>query len=380
MLPDDLFQAVDNAVGSNSSSAALDLLVGEFRETGRYDLLFEVRKMRKRLELGLPLIQAESSNCLPEQLRSVYEQSLIGAAREAGELYLAGGNIPAAYRYLRAIGETQLVAEAIEKADPGEDLENVIAIAFQEGIHPSKGLELILRNHGMCRAITAFATHVVEKDREDCMALLVRELHAEVLQRMRSTIEGREGAAPTGTSLSDLMTGRSWLFGEYDYYVDTSHLTSVIPYCLEVTRENTLRLLDELCEYGRHLSPNFAFHAQPPFEDGYDDYGHYIKAARRQDEEEHVRHFQEKAARADPETVGSAPAQLLVSLLARLGRFQEALDVFLRYLGDEDPVYLQCPNALQLCDAAKDYERMRGLARDRGDVLSYAVAALMAKV
>jgi hypothetical protein len=379
MPPDTLFHAVDTALESNSPAEALDLLADEFRRSGRYDLLFEARGMRKRLELGLPLIQTEPSSSFPEHVRPAYEDAMIAAAREAGNLHLAAGNIPAAYRYLRLLGETGQIAASIENAEPGEDLDAVISIAFENGVHPVKGLDLILRNHGMCRAITAFGMHEIEKDREKCIALLVRELHGEIVNRMRHAIEQQEGAAPAQTSVPELMAGRDWLFGEYDYYVDTSHLTSLIPYCLEVTDRETLRLLDELCEYGTHLSPNFAFKAQPPFEDGYVDYGHYIKAALGIDTEEHTQHFRDKAAHCDPEIAGSAPAQLLVTLLARLDRYQEALDVFQQYLADEDPTYHRCPNALQLCHAAQNYEQMRGVAREHGDILSYAAASLLSR-
>ena len=373
---DELFAAVDAALASSDPGETLDLLAREFRAGGRYDLLFEARNMRQRFQLGLPLVQTGPLN-LPEDLRPAYEESALAAAREAGELYLAAGDIPAAYRYFRAIGDPAPVAAAIENSDPGEKLEEVIAIAFQEGVHPAKGLELILKNHGMCRAITSFGMYAVEKDRERCMDLLVRELHAEIVERMSRAIEQREGAAPPARTLPELMAGRDWLFGEYDYYVDTSHLTSVIPYCLEVTGKETLRLIDELCQYGARLSSTFAFKGNPPFENGYEDYGHYVKALIGDRREEHIGHFHEKAGNADPETVGSAPAQVLVGLLSRLERHAEALDVFLEYLRDEDPAWLRCPNALQLCYAARDYERMRRIARDRGDVLSYAAAAAL---
>jgi hypothetical protein len=333
--------------------------------------------MRKRLELGLPLIQTESSSSFPADRRAAYDDAMIAAAREAGQLYLAAGNIPAGYRYLRAIGETAPVAEAIATAEPQDDLEEVIGIAFQEGVHPVKGLELIFRHHGMCRAITAFGMYAVEKDREACIALLVRELHAEVVERMSRTIEQQEGARPAAASIPELMAGRDWLFGEYDYYVDTSHLTSVIPYCLEVSDAEMLRLLQELCEYGQHLSPTFAFKAQPPFEDGYADYGRYIKAVRGVDVDEQVRHFREKAEQADPEVAGSAPAQTLVNLLVRLERYEQALEVWLTHLAQEDPMYLRCPNALELCYRAGDFGRMRELARERGDVLTYTAASVL---
>src|SRR3954451_5153462 len=142
MPPDTLFHAVDTALESNSPAEALDLLADEFRRGGRYDLLFEARGMRKRLDLGLPLIQPEPSSSFPEHVRPAYEDAMIAAAREAGNLSLAAGNTPAAYRYLRLLGETGQIAASIENAEPGEDLDAVISIAFENGVHPVKGLEL----------------------------------------------------------------------------------------------------------------------------------------------------------------------------------------------------------------------------------------------
>jgi hypothetical protein len=241
MLSDDLFRTVDAVLDSESPADALEMLAGEFRACGRYDLLFEARTMRKRVDLGLPLVQTEPSSSFPDEVRTVYDQAVIAAAREAGELYLAAGNIPSGWRYLRAIGELAPVAAAIENAQPDEDLDELIAIAFQEGVHPLKGLELILRNQGICRAITALGMQAVEKDREACIDLLIRELHSEAVERIRKTVEQQEGAAPQENCLPGLMQGRPWLFGEYDYYVDTSHLTSLLPYCLEVTKVETLQ-------------------------------------------------------------------------------------------------------------------------------------------
>jgi hypothetical protein len=374
----DLFDAVDNALKSASPVEALQMLACEFHQMGRYDLQFEARSMAKRVELGLPPIQTESSTSFPEDLRPAYEEAIVAAAREAGELYLRAGNIPAGYHYFRAIGDTAPVAAAIEKAEPEETaVESVVAVAFQEGVHPAKGLELMLRHHGMCRAITAFGMYAVEKSREECLALLVNALYSEIVERMSRVIEAQEGAAPAAKRIPELMKDREWLFGEYDYYVDTSHLTSLIPYCMNVQNEETLRSLADLCEYGQRLSPHFAFRAQPPFEDGYVDYGHYIKAVLGEDADEHIQHFHAKAAGADPDEEGTDAAQLLVSLLHRLRRYGEALEVFTRYLKEEDPAYLRCPTAMQLCHAAADYKALQQIARERGDVLSYAAARFL---
>jgi hypothetical protein len=377
----DLFASVDAALNSGSPAEALDMLAREFHQRGWYDLLFEARGMAKRLELGLPLIQTESSTSFPDDVRPAWEAAVVAAAREAGELHLQAGNIAAGYRYFRAIGDVAPVAAALEKAEPGDDFEDVIAIAFQHGVHPSKGLQLILQRHGICRAITTFGMYGAEKDREQCIALLVSAVHAETATRIMRAIEQQEGAAPPETALPELMNGREWLFGEWDCYVDTSHLTSIIPYCLDVQDPDTLRLLDELCEYGCRLSANFAFSGQPPFENGYVDYGHYVKAVTGADAVPHIRHFYQKAieAEAEPEAAGTEAAQLLVGLLSRLGRNAEAVEAFSRFLSNENPAYLRCPTAMQLSYAAADYDRMRETARERGDVLSYTAARLLAR-
>jgi hypothetical protein len=376
----DLFASVDAALKSGSRADAFDMLAREFRQSGLYDLLFEARGMAKRLELGLPLIQTESSASFPDDVRPAYEAAVVAAAREAGELYLQAGNIPAGYRYLRAIGDLTPVVAAIDQVEPGDDIDDVIAIAFQHGVHPAKGLQLILRSHGICRAITAFGMHGAEKDRQQCLALLVSAVHVEATERIIRAIVGQEGAAPPATSLPELINGRDWLFGEWDYYVDNSHLMSIIPYCLELTDTGALRLLDELCDYGARLSPNFAFKGQPPFEDGYVDFGHYIKAVLGVNPDLHIQHFYRKAmeSKAESDATGNEAAQILVALLDRLGRHREALAAFSQFLSDEDPAYLRCPTAMQLSYAAADYERLRETARERGDLLSYTAASLLA--
>src|SRR3954449_6751503 len=115
-----LFDAVDTALKSGSPGEVFEMLAREFREMGRYDLLFELRGMAKRLELGLPLIQTESSSTFSDELRPVYDDAVIAAAREAGELYLQARDIPAAFRYFRAIGDLSPVSDAIAKAEPGD--------------------------------------------------------------------------------------------------------------------------------------------------------------------------------------------------------------------------------------------------------------------
>jgi len=94
--------------------------------------------------------------------------------------------------------------------------------------------------------------------------------------------------------------------------------------------------------------------------------------------EEGVRYFNNKLEVTDFEQVGSGPAQLVVNLLVRLGRQQEALDVFLKYLRKTDPTQLNCPNAVQLCQMASAYDRLKEVSLQDNDLLSFAAASLQA--
>jgi hypothetical protein len=373
-MPEETFDVLDRYLQAGDRSGGLDYLIEHFRQTRNLHLFFEAKLMKKRLELGLPLIQSEASSAFPPDLRGAYDQAMIEAARETGTLALEGGDIAKAWPYFRAIGEPSPIAKAIENAEAGESVDRLIDIAFREGVHPAKGLEFILKQHGMCQAITAFGMYAVEKGRADCICLLVKNLHAEIMERMGRAIESVEGTRPTAGTIVELFAGKDWLFGEYDTYVDTSHLQSILQYSMEVTDPGTLRLLEHLCEYGKKLSPMFQLRGQPPFENTYVDYGEYIRAVLGDDVEARLEHFRKKVEESNPDEVGTVAAQLYVNLAARLGHFGEAIEVSTKYLADEDPSDLACPSTLQLCNMAKDYARLRELARIRGDLLSYVAA------
>jgi hypothetical protein len=67
---------------------------------------------------------------------------------------------------------------------------------------------------------------------------------------------------------------------------------------------------------------------------------------------------------------------VLVTLLVRLERYDEAIDVAVRYLGGIPAAQLGCPTALQLCQMAGNWDRLRQLARGQGDLVSFAAALL----
>ena len=374
----DVFELVEEALESGGSKAAFDVVLDKLRSEKNYPLLFEARLMQKRHELGLPLIQVESAPDLPEKTQSAYQQATVDAAREVGSLFLADGHIPSAWPYFRAIGESTSVAEAIEQIEPQEGIDAIIEIAFYEGANPSKGFELILANYGICRAITTYGQYPGTEGREDCARLLVGTLHSELLGTLKRVVSDQEGSAPETDSISELIRGRDWLFEGNGYYIDSSHVASVVQLSLELEDRQILKLVLELADYGKRLSSLFQYKGDPPFQNIYEDHAVYLQALLGEDEEGAVEHFRTKVEESPPNGEESVPAQVLVGLLARLGRYPEAIEVSSEHLADVPSSELVCPSLPQLCQQAGAYKKLGILSRQQGDLLSYTAAALQA--
>jgi hypothetical protein len=370
------FDLVEAAIATGGAASALDLLAHKFIAEKQYPQLFETRLMQKRLELGLPLIQLGAIEDLPEPQRTSYEGGVRQAARETGELFLADGDIPHAWPYFRAIGDRETIASAIENAGAGEQMDALIDIALGERVHPRKGLELVIAQHGICRAITYFEQFPNLEDREACLILLVRTLRAELIANLKSAIACQESQPPTANSIPQLIAGRDWLFGEFDAYVDTSHVINIIRFALDLQNDEAIRLALELCEYGAHLSQQFKMRVEPPFEDIYRDHAIYLRALLGEDLTAAIAHFKDKTlAQADPMRAIQS-AQVLVGLLVRHQRYREAAEVSLEHLNDVPPGRLAGPTLFQLCELAGDSDRLKTLARERGDLLSFAAGAI----
>src|SRR5260370_8086950 len=172
----------------------------------------------------------------------------------------------------------------------------------------------MLAHYGICRAITYFEQYPDPKTREECIALLVRTLHHELVENLQRAITQREGSAPDAQNIPPLIAGRDWLFGDMDYYADTSHVIAVIRFALDLHETEALRMALEICRYGDHLSHNFKYRVDPPFEDVSRDHAKYIEALLAENETAAIDHFPKKA----PER--PSPPQVLPALLCPLKR------------------------------------------------------------
>jgi hypothetical protein len=173
-----LFELLEQTLRSEGPSAGFDFLIRTSREQKNYPLLLEARLMQTRHKLGLPLLLNGPSPDLP-----AYQAAMIDVARETGSLFLADGDILHAWPYFRAIGDPGPVTVAIENLHAADD--GILQIALNEGVNPSKGFELLLERHGVCRAIDFTLQYPDRSNRTKFLQLLVRTLHAELAANLK---------------------------------------------------------------------------------------------------------------------------------------------------------------------------------------------------
>jgi hypothetical protein len=378
------FESIRRNLDREGPAKAIDRLCDSLRETKDYSKLFYALLMKKRLAMGVsPIPTAPSSELTPDQ-QEEYETAIREAARTVGGLFLDAGKIPLAFDYFRMIGERDPIAAAIDKYAPSEDedVQPIIEIAFHHGMNPKKGFDLVLDRYGICSAITfasgGFDPSLPPEVKLYCIGRLVRSLHDQLLQRLSMEVERQQSFAPSTRSIPELLNGRDWLFAEDSYYIDTSHLSSVVQMSIDLAPGDDMRLARELCAYGQKLAPSLQYPGNPPFEDVYRDTDAFLGVLLGDDVDAGIAHFRAKIT-ASPDGPDAFCAAVLVKLLVRIGRTREALEIGRTYLSKEDTRQLPCPGPMDLAAQLGDYESFAGVAKERDDPVHYLAGLIVAK-
>ncbi|MDR3635142.1 MAG: hypothetical protein P4L84_15165 [Isosphaeraceae bacterium] len=376
------FDDLDATLRGAGAEAAIDQLVQHLEQTREYRALLDALLLKARHELGLPLVPVGPLSNLPEPARTRYEDRYVDAIRSVGSKLLASGDLPSAWSYFRAIGEPEPVSKALSEYVPesgDERLGTIIEVAFNQGANPRRGFELILENYGTCSAITAFE-HLPQDEttRTACAGLLVRQLHSHLVANLRAEIAQRgQPLPPEGTPIQGLLAGRDWLFSDEAYHIDVSHLGATVRLAPILADHSIIALAVELTDYGRCLSERHRYEGEPPFERTYEDHAVYLRAVLGQDVDAAIAHFRAKIAQGDNGgPAESYAAQVLVGLLVRLNRLDEAIDVAAEHLALLPESALMCPSVAQLCQRAGQPDRLAHIAREHGDLVNYAAAIL----
>lgn len=381
-LSAETYDRLRKTLADKGPAAAVDQLCADLRELGDLNALFYALLMKKRVELGVSPFPTGPSGELPAETHVAYEQSIREAGRQIGNEFLQQHDLRKAWFYFNMLGEHDAVRNYIDQFRPldADDVQPLIEVGLYHGVHPEKGFDLVVERYGICNAITTFSGQDFSRNpaaKQHCIRTLVRNLYDQLHERLKTDLEGRGGTVPAKTSVGQIVKEHPELFEEGAYHIDTSHLSSVVQFALEMDASPERTLARELCAYGEKLSDSFKFASDPPFEKSYADYKVLLDVLDGENVEAGLKHFRDKIAPAAAEGT-TFPAEVYVNLLLKLGRKAEALAIAKQYLAGENR-QLSCPSVYELCQQESDFGGLAEAARVRNDGVNFLAGLIAGK-
>lgn len=382
------YDQLNEALQQGGVAACLDRLIEQLAEQNKHQELFEARKMQVRQQLGLPLLSNDLPDDLNEEQRRDLEDKLIDAYRtvyrDVGLLMFRSGELSQGWTLLQAAGEEAAAANELRTMEVNDDnMEEFVEVALNQGVVPELGFAAVLEHYGTCNAITTYDQAMYGRPREvqqKAARLLVDHIREDLIATVKADIAQQQGSEPTEDSLAELVAERDWLFSEGSYHIDTTHLASTVRIARVCEDEDVLRQAIDLTEYGRRLQAPFQYEGDEPFKDLYPSHALFFHAVLGEQVDEALEYFRERAESVNVEQVGTAAAEVYISLLARLGRYREAAEATLAII--PPGVFTQglAPSLFELCDNAGDFQPMIRACQERDDLLGLAAGLIQSRL
>lgn len=377
---DTFFDSLPVQLNSAGPVVTADNIAEFFRHQGAYHELFEALKMKARLELGLPAITPGPEESLGALVTDRLERSLIDACRTVGLLLLGDGRIREGWMYMRPVGDREAAAKALAAIEAtSENLDELIEVLVHEGVDVARGYGLSLSRLGTCNSITLFDSTLAYKpksDRQSAAALLVRHVHRELMNSLRSDLGRREGKPPLGESAEAILAEFPGLLRDGSYHLDTTHLSSTVRIGRVLDDASLQRQCLDIAMYGRNLHPQFQYPGDEPFVEFYPNSIAFFRTLLGQHVEAGLRLFKQKAESLDPREKGTAAIETYIDLLSRIGRHQEAFESFVKLMPDGVRPTGVAPSLLELSQRAGSYNLMLDHCKGKSDYLGFAAALL----
>lgn len=382
----DPFDELESALGAGEAGDLFDKLASTLESRKEYGLLFEALLMRKRRDLGLPIQGGEGIRDLPDDVQLDVENFYMDLCRRVGRMYLSEGDIPGAWPYFRSIEEPEEVKRAIGEWKPpdsegggtvGKHVEAIIDVALTQGAHPQRGYELLLETHGLERGLRALEQQVprVAEVVQHCGRLFVNRLYTELVECVRASTQSAEDEPAPDEDLRALLEKHPEGFDEA--HLEERYIRGALRAAATLEDADAISRGVEIAEYGRLLRGDPSSPDPAPFEDFYADVRIFLLALLGTGADGAVRYFTAKAERSLPDAEGKhVPGEVLVTLLARLGKYREALEAHQKHLADSREPAPTVPGLLELSRKAGDYTLFLNRAREKNDLLQFVVGLL----
>ncbi|WP_397568557.1 hypothetical protein [Schlesneria sp. T3-172] len=384
-MSDATFTQLQDQCRQGGAAAVFEQLAQTLRDKRDFHKLFDALCLKKKYELGAPLHRPTSFDDVPAEKRDEFEAAYIAAAREVANLLLKDNKLGQSFVYFHALRETQPLRDAIEAIElpqeTSEQSEELIDLAFYKLLHPVKGMQIMLRTHGTCSTITSLDQaymSLTPEQRSACAALLVRTLHADLLQSLQREVQQKIPVAAPVTTLKELTAGREWLFAENNYHIDVSHLHSTVRFARSLSPTHPdLPLALDLAEYGVQLSPQFQYPGEPPFTEFYAAHIQFFKYLLNDNRDEALAYFQRQLENEADSPSQAMIAYVMVDLLARTEQLDKALPIAEKYLVSADHDFAAA--FAELCEKAGRFDVLLRNAEQRSDLVTYAAALVQQK-
>ncbi len=375
-----IYEQLQQRIATGDVADAIEQLLAHLWHEKRLDEWFEARLMQARIRLGLPLDETTALDDLPEPERSDMEDVYLEACRKVGLAWLEAGDVRRGWTYMQPVGDRAAVAERLARIDPDEEhLDSLIEVALYGGAAPRLGIDLVLEHYGICNAITICQSTMHAWSTEDQARVaerLVEHLHGELLENVQADLRQR-GEAEPGSDLRRIVESHPELLADRNYHVDVSHLASVVRMAEVIEDRTALARAADLCSYGRRLDSLYHYAGEEPFADTYTAYELFFRALLGESVDQAIGYFADKAKQFAPAEHGPVAAEVYVSLLSRLGRYQEALDAAIRFdVRGRRGAGRHVPSLLWLASRSGQFAPMLEACRQRDDLLGFAAALI----
>ncbi len=376
------FELLGQVASKQDASELVDRLIEQVQQSGDLHKLFDSKMLKKKQELGLPLSRPSSLQDVPEEFRKEVEAAYVEAAREVGAKFIEQGDLAAAWMYLQVIREPEKLVEALDALpdhiEDYERMEEILQIAMYQGVNPPKGVKIMLKGHGTCSTITALdqaLPQMSQEHRGECAKLMVRSLYQDVLDSVRRHVEQKVPILEPGLSLKELLVGRDWIFEDGNYHIDVSHLNSVVRFARSIEEPaEELELACQLAQYGSKLEQSLQYEGEPPFEDFYPAHEHFLNVLIDKNRDEGLQYFRDKLEAEPDEQDKPLLAYVLVDLLIRSDKLDEAVDVSAKHLSNlNEEVSISFD---ELCVKAGRIDVLKQVRKEQDDLVGYAAALL----
>lgn len=381
-LAPETYDRLQQALQARGAVAAVEQLCDELQSVGDLNALFYALLMKARVELGVTPFPMGAAADLPKATHETYENAIRAAGRHIGAEFLKKHDLRQAWFYFNMLGEPEPVRQYLADLTPtdADDLQPIIEIALYQGVLPEKGFQLVVERYGICNAITTYSGQDFSRfpaAKQRAIAMLVKSLYEQLRERLVNDVEAQGGKVSPNANVGEIVAAHPELFAEGGYHVDTSHLSSIAQFSLELDACPERELARQLCAYGEKLGTSFQYDADPPFEHTYADYKILLAILEGENVEAGLQHF---AAKIEPAmgNDNTFPAEVYVNILLKLDRKVEALAVAKKYLAGEKR-QLSCPSVYELCQQAGDYAGLAEAAKSRADGVNYLASLIAAQ-